>query len=461
MSAMNITQVEKFEVLPSNQPANNTYSFRKGNPIITINVGSTPKLLRASSVRVNGKLTVYDATGKLASATSINQTRGKAGAATTTDVQINSRIGTSGMFQNINLASNDTGQTLESVRQYGRLCASVLQTTQSQEDLLMNSATTEINPGVDLACANMTSNTVHFSSRIFAGMLQGGNAIPMGVNGVRGLTITLELASDQQFLKGTDAHLTGGATYEVSDISLTGDYLVPDAQGSQSLSVPGNGAFSYNSWNNLYSVIDSADATQTYNLSQSNVLQVFHNFLPVPYSNNYLADGYKTDLPELSPATGVFNPAAPTYADIKKVSFSRAGMKLALDYDIDVSQASAVGRPQTQLEVNYLNSILPYPRTAHTLQQPLLLGYGREDTRIWDKPTAGSQATTSVDSGAKNFGIGINVDPVSSVGLDFRGQSYATRIQSSLDGKSPNAVFTYCLAKNVLQYSPQGIMVQS
>ena len=461
MSGMNITQVEKFEVLPSNQPANNTYSFRKGNPIITINIGSTPKLLRASSVRVNGKLTVYDATGALASATTINQSRGNAGGATTTDVKINSRIGTSGMFQNINLASNDTGQTLESVRQYGRLCASVLQTVSSPEDLLMNSATTEINPGVDAACANMTSNTVHFSSRLFAGMLQGGNAIPMGVNGVRGLTITLELSSDQQFLKGANAGDAGGATYEVSDISLTGDYLVPDAQGSQSLSVPGNGMFAYNSWNNLYSVIDSADATQTYNLAQSNVLQVFHNFLPVPYSNNYAADGYKTDIPELSPANGTFDPSAPAYADIKKVSFSRAGMKLALDYDIDVAKASTLGRPQTNLEINFLNSILPYPKTAHTLQQPLLLGFGQEDTRIWDRASGGPQVTTSVDSGAKNWGVGISVDPVSGVGLDFRGQSYATRIQSSLDGKSPNAVFTYVLAKNVLQYSPSGISVQS
>ena len=461
MSGMNIIQVEKFEVLPSNQPANNTYSFRKGNPIITINIGSTPKLLRASSVRVNGKLTVYDATGKLASATSINQSRGTAGAATTTDVQINSRIGTSGMFQNINLSSNDTGQTLESVRQYGRLCASVLQTVSSPEDMLMNSATTEINPGVDLACANMTSNTIHFSSRLFAGMLQGGNAVPMGVNGVRGLTITLELASDQQFLKGADAGAAGGSTYELSDISLTGDYLVPDAQGAQSLSVPGNGMFAYNSWNNLYSVIDSADATQTYNLAQSNVLGVFHNFLPVPYANNYAADGYKTDIPELSPASGVFDPTTPSYAEIKKVSFSRAGMKLALDYDIDVSKSSALGRPQTRLEINFLNSILPYPKTAHTLQQPLLLGFGREDTRIWDKSSSGPQATSSVDPGAKNWGVGISVDPVSGVGLDFRGQSYATRIQSSLDGKSPNAVFTYVLAKNVLQYTPQGIQVQS
>ena len=457
-SGMTITQVEKFEVLPSNQPSNNTYSFRRGNPIVTFNVGSTAKLLRASSVRVNGKLTIHDEAGALVSATGINQGRGATGVATSSNVQINSRIGTSGMFQNVNLASNDTGQTLESVRQYGRLCASVLSSTHSSEDFIHNTAVSELNPSVDTAGANMVSNTVHFSVRLFAGMLQGGNAIPMGANGVRGLTITLELASDQQFLKGSDAGTQSGATYEIKDLSLTGDYLQLDPASTAKLAIPGTGGFAYNSWNNLYSVIDSGDSTQTYNLSQSNVLKVFHNFLPVPYSNNYAVDCYKTDLPELSQAAGAFDPATPSFATIKKVSFSRAGMKLALDYDIDVEAASSAGRPLTQLEINYLNAISPYPTLSHSLQQPLLLGFGSKDRKPYGTAV---DSVTSVDSGVKNFGIGLNVDPVSGVGLDFRGQSYATRITSNLDGKSPNAVYTYVLAKNVLQYTPQGISVQS
>ena len=48
MSSPNIVNVEKFEVLPSNQPSNNTYSFRNGNPIITISVPAQAKYLRPS-----------------------------------------------------------------------------------------------------------------------------------------------------------------------------------------------------------------------------------------------------------------------------------------------------------------------------------------------------------------------------------------------------------------------------
>ena len=100
MSATNIASVEKFEILPSNQPADNTYSFRKGNPIITFNIGSTSKLLRASSVRVNGTLTVFDSNGALLGNGDINQSRagGNDTTATTGKVKINSRVGVNGIF---------------------------------------------------------------------------------------------------------------------------------------------------------------------------------------------------------------------------------------------------------------------------------------------------------------------------------------------------------------------------
>ena len=74
---------------------------------------------------------------------------------------------------------------------------------------------------------------------------------------------------------------------------------------------------------------------------------------------------------------------------------------------------------------------------------------------------SGRQTTQEIDVGVRNFIIGLALDRISDVGVNFKGQSYATRIQSTLDGNSPNAIFTYVLSKNVLQYSPNGIMVMS
>ena len=450
-----VQQVEKFEILPSNQPANNTYSFRQGNPIVTFNIGSTNKLLRASSVRINGTLKVVAAGGN-AQARQVNNNSIRQGGGTPL-VNINGRTGVSGCFQNINLASNDTNQTLESIRQYGRLCASILPSTHSSDDFMSNSGLVELNAGQDAVSGNYVNNEVSFSTRLFCGLLNGGNAIPLGVNGVRGLAINLELVADQQFLFGTGAGNGAGASYELSNLSLSGDMLILNEAGQQQLSVPGNGGFQYNSWNNLYSVINSNDATQTYNLANSNVLSVLHNFLPVINANNYAVDGYTTGLPQLTDVTGVNYTGG--NVSINKVSFSRGGMKLALDYDLDEQVQAANGRPQVGLEVNALAAIPSNKKSAHALNQPLLLGYGGRDENIFD--SAGLQAFASVDAGARNFAIGINTDPVSEVGIDFKGQSYATRIQSNLDGKSPNAIYTYVLSKNTLLYSPQGIQVQA
>tara|TARA_R110002012_G_scaffold237919_1_gene411665 strand:- start:1098 stop:2468 length:1371 start_codon:yes stop_codon:yes gene_type:complete len=456
MSALNIAQVEKFEILPSNQPANNTYSFKDGNPIITFNIGSTNKLLRPSSLRINGRITILDGDGKQPGNGALNQGR-QGGAATTAQVQFNPRVGVNGIFQNINISSNDTNQTLESVRQYGRMVASVMPSTHSTEDFLNNSGVVELNPGIESVAGALNNNTCNFGLRLFAGMMNGGNAIPLGVNGVRGLAFSLELCSDQMLLSGADAAASNGASYKIDNLSMTGDLLVPDAEGQQKLAVPGNGSFQYNSYNNLYSVIDANDATQTYNLAQSNVLNVFHNFLPVSHANNYAQDSFATAPPLLTNAAGT------TYtggtALINKVSFSRGGMKLGLDYDLDVAQQSQENRPQTGVAVNALNAIQPFSNITHLTNQPLLLNYGGNDQVIYDAD--GLQKFTSVDAGKRNFAVGLAIDNVSQVGVDFRGQSYATRIQSSLDGKSPNAVYTYVMSKNSLVYSPQGIMVQS
>jgi len=453
--AMNINQVEKFEILPSNQPANNTYSFKQGNPIVNFDIGSTNKLLKASSLRINGELTILDANGAVAGNNTINQRRG-AGGATNNAVQFNSRIGINGMFQNVNISSNDTKQTLESVRQYGRMVATILPSTHSSEDLISQSAVCELNTGVDNATGNLNNNTISFSQRLFCGMIHGGNTIPLGVNGVRGLSFSLELVSDQMLLFGANANTGSGASYQISNLSMTGDLLVPDPAGQQKLGVAGSGSFQYNSYNNLYSVIDSNDATQTYNLAQSNVLNVFHNFLPVNFANNYQQDSFQTNLPQLTDAAGTTYNAN---AQINKVSFSRGGMKLGLDYDLDVADQGANGRPQTGLMINALNSIKKFNNLTHTTEQPLLLGYGGNDEVLYN--SSGVQKFNAVDNGKRNFSVGLALDNVSQVGIDFKGQSYATRIQSNLDGKSPNAVYTYVLSKNTLQYSPQGIQVIS
>jgi len=465
MSNPNIVNVEKFEILPSNQPANNTYSFREGNPIIQITIPSQAKFLRPSSVRINGTLILKNSNQTLAN-------NNNCSSLAQSDIRLNSRVGVHSVFQNVVLSSEATNQSLEAIRQYGRLVSCLLSSTHSEQDLMSEKSNVALLNGLDDASGNLVNNEVRFSVPLYCGMLQGGNPIPLSMNGVNGLKIQLELASDQQVLKGSVAFPTtnnagtplgvsvlSGAFYQLKDVSVSGDLLVPDDAGQQRLSVAGSGAFQYNSYSSLYSVINSNDSTQTYNLASSQVLSVFHTFLPVSASNSYANDAFENGELKNTDAGGT---NYDTEAILKKVSFSRGGVKLGLDYEIDVEKNSLEGLPETQVMMNYLNSFQDFSASSRMINNRQLLGYGGKELRPFNDVMTKKRAVgVDNDSGKRNFGIGLAMDRVSDVGMSFKGQSYATRIQSNLDGKSPNAVFTFVLSKNTLQYSPQGIMISS
>jgi len=444
---MSVVSVERFEVLPQNQPSNNTYSFKSGTPLITFSVGSQAKNLRPSTIRLSGKFSIKKGDGTRPNNQSLKATG-------TGTVEINDRVGIHSCFQNVNISSNDTQSTLEAIRSYGRLSATVLPSTHDSSDFMCQAGLVSGNTGLSTSTDVMLNNTRSFSLPIYSGLLMGGNTIPLSL--VRGLHFSFELASDNAVLFGADASSGTGAYYELSDLSLTGDMEILDVEGTSKLSIPSSGSLEYNSFSNLYSVLDSADMTQTYNLASSNVLSIFHNFIPVTSSNTYLADSFTTDVLKNTDGTGT------TYdsdAILKRVGFSRGGVRLGLDYDLVPETQSTEGRPETGVMVNALDAVRRVGSITSMLSQPLLLGYGGGDQIIYR--TSGLQEGTSVDSGKRNFAIGLATDRFSGVGLDFKDVAYSSRIQSTIDGKSPNSIFTYVLSKNLLTYSPSGISVMS
>lgn len=452
MSSPNIVNVEKFEILPSNQPANNTYSFRGSNPIVEMTIPAQAKFLRPSSVRINGTLRINTSGGAL-----INNNTLKA--ETLQQVELNSRVGVHSCFQNVVLSSEATNQSLEAIRQYGRLVSTLLSSTHSDQDFMGEKSNVAVMNGLNNSSCNLINNEIRFSIPLYCGLLQGGNPIPLSMNGINGLKIKLELASDQQVLKGTNANTGSGAFYQLKDISVSGDLLVPDDKGQASLSVAGSGAFQYNSYSSLYSVLNSNDSTQTYNLANSQVLSVFHTFLPVSHSNNYGQDGFTNNGLLNTDANGVNYTTA---CNLKKVSFSRGGVKLGLDYEVDVEQNAIQGLPEAQILQQYLNAFQEFDSLSRMINNKQLLSYGGKDKVPYkDVLTFARQVGVDADAGARNFGIGLAMDRVSDMGMSFKGQSYATRIVSDLDGKSPNAIYSFILAKNTLQYSPQGVMVMN
>ena len=455
---MSIEQVEKAEIFPLNPPADGVYGFRKGFPIIQFQIANQDKFLNPQTLRLNGSLQLKTATGTAVA------NDPKAGASATNGICLNHRLGVPAVLQQITLATQ-TNQTLEVIRNYGRCLVSVMPATHSQEDY--DGVLTQQNPIVSSrsgVAARSQNTKVDFSIPLRTGLLGSGQPIPLGTNGLRGMMISLELSPDSNAISGystftaagvgtnvTYTPLGAGASYEISDLSLSYDLLVPD---DSKKGAPATGQFVYNSISHLYGVVNSADETQSYNLGTTNTLAVIHNFLPSSFINNYSADGFSTDVLKNSNG-GAFN----TDANIKKVSFIRGGQLFPLDYSVDVEDESAAGVPQTQLEIKHIDSIKPFSAWNHA--SPSMMTQEKLPVHI-QKDLAGTPVRPEMEAEpTKIFGAGINLDPLTRSGVNFKNTNYAVRIESELDGLSPNSIFTYVVAKNVLTYSPQGISVSS
>ena len=180
--------------------------------------------------------------------------------------------------------------------------------THSQSDFdLNNSIGNPASASRSFNGARAVNNDVEFSIPLRTGLLQSGAPIPLGNNGLRGMLINLELSPDSNVLSGYSTYddagaetkqlftpIGTGAFYQLRNLSLTYDLLVPDDSGKSQMSTPATGNFVYNSLSHLYGVLNSSDQTTNYNLGTANTLSVFHNFLPTTNINNFNNDGFST-----------------------------------------------------------------------------------------------------------------------------------------------------------------------
>ena len=443
-----INSVEKSEIFPINPPGR-AYSFKQGFPIIQFQIANQDKLLNASTLRLNGTLRLQ-APGSNAS-TLIHPTNSAGGAAASNGIALNERIGVASVLQQITLATQ-SNQTLEVVRSYGRYLASVMPITHSASDFdTANSIGNPASASRSFVSAHNVNNDVSFSIPLRTGLLNSGSPLPLGNNGLRGLLINLELAADANVLSGYSTFasdgtetkqlfnpISTGAFYELSDLSLTYDLLIPDDAGRQKMSAPATGQFVYNSISQLYGVLNSSDQTQNYNLGTANTLSVFHNFIPTTQINNYAADGFSTGRLKNSNG-GAFDQDA----NIRRVSFIRGGSKFPLDYALDVEDEAIENRPQTELDQRFIDSIKPLPSYNHSLVSLNTNNGVGDDIGFQNVPTPRNDNTLAEQKAV--FGAGINMDPLTRVGVDFKNTNYGLRIESALDGNSVLIVFIHML----------------
>ena len=441
---------EVLQIKPTNQ-SDGIYSFNNGSPQIEFDIPRVPKFLLGKTLRINGTFNL--GTGVTAGAVAgdpLGQLRPKngytAGAASDgRKVRIDGRIGVQSTIDFVSI-SNLNGQSFEMIKNYNRLCASlqpkdydVIDYFSGGTDMIMGATGKDINTG------RLCNKPFDFSIPIRAGIFEGDDT-PINLQLVNGLHIVLQLASDAFATFNTawevgsanddSGTLGSGASYQLSNITLTAEVVVPPAEAMASIvSNPSPEAFDYVAYSNYYNVLQTTDHTSVININTSRTIGFTMNMVPSQYVNNRYFNSSMT-LPLVSArsaaaesAPGVIKNLAP----IQAVTYTRGGVRIPLDFVVDPSEAQEENVTSGSLEFTTLNNIQKV-YTRHHLMKNL-------QTELGLPSTFGGIAANSRSSGryedsaelADNipaFDLGVSFDHITENGIDFRGNPLGIRLQA-------------------------------
>ncbi len=439
VSASDVQSIIKQEIRAENAPTSGSFSYSGGSPQIVFRFGAMESsLLRSSTLRFNGKLKILRPDG----VTLVNNQNLKGGGLF--DCHLDERVGVPSLIDSIQI-SNNLGQSIESVRHYPRMLSTLKPSMKDFTDFVV---------GEDLATSNEVSSSllvnqqVDFSIPLECGLLQSLQLFSVSQLG-DGMTITLLLSPDSNVLQGANA---SQCTYQLSDVSITCDQILFKPEVAARLNRSMSGQIVYDAYQSLFSTITSSDSTQQFTLNTAQTLSVFHNFIESSHINNYAQKSLQPQ--PLQRAVG-------QEAVIKEISYIKEGALFPYDSSLKVETQSTQRNPLTPVQMAALDSIEPdYYGRPRQIDQLLTLPSkaDAQDKRLYASPISQNVTTCSR---VQNFALGVAFDRVSEQGIDMRQKSYACRIQSDLTGGLNSAMFTFVRARTLLQYSPQGVMVQS
>ena len=182
-----IVEIERAEINPLNPPTSG-YSFQQGFPIIQFMIPNQSKFLDGSSLRLNGTLRVNTNTSTEATPVLVDNGNNK-GLSASANACLSSRVGVASCLEQITLSSASGNQSLETIRSYGRYLASTQSITHSQEDFDTNLQIESLTASRKMNGALGVNNDVSFCIPLRTGLLSGGQPIPIGTNGVRGMML--------------------------------------------------------------------------------------------------------------------------------------------------------------------------------------------------------------------------------------------------------------------------------
>jgi len=442
---------EVIQITPTNL-GNGVFSFANGTPQIEFDVPMMPKYMDGGSVRINGTLKV-----KLSNdAFPLNSNP-----ADLANVGwIDPRTGIQSLFDYVSIA-NQEGQTYEMIKNYNRLCASIAPKTNSLKSYLEGGANiTGCANTKDAQQGRMCERSVNFSVKLNAGFLNG--ATPIDLQLVRGLHITIQLAPNNYAIQNgfwlNPASATVGQTYELTDLQLTFDALVPSPEEQDAMMVNQNGSWDYNSFSSFYSVLVSNDHNSVMNINTGRTIAITGNMIPSLFLNNNNYDSQMC-LQTLALDDNATEKRLRVRVPINEITFLKGGLRVPLDFEVDSEKSQNLQTADSQREyvaLNSINRVWDASNFLMNLRTQLSL-----DRTVSPTPNGRYQTSIELNDAIPSYHFGVNYDHLTENGLNFKGSPLGLRIQSDLVSNEPHSVFIFVKHKNTINFQNGSVMVIS
>ena len=465
----NITPVSKlpFKLYPLNKSSSGKYSYYQSSPIITFEFSQNElRLLKSGSLFLCGRMRI-----KNRNKANLPGNRFDLPGSASTDSQswaevcyMDDRIGVNAVIDNITVGDLQ-GSIYEQAKNYNRNLASVIGVTHSYKHMcsFSNMALTSA-PNNDVYQREVSSD-MEFALSLSNGFFRSNTYVPLD----RGIQIKINLASDNMVLFGKDAQ---NYVYELQNIFLMGDYIeIAKPRKSDKMQ--------YVSYHNFHNVMNSSNDHQNINLNLSMVNNLYHNFVPATWSNNFQYDSFST-CPLLN------KPAGSDYQEalIKRYTVNRSAIRFPLNFAVDETVANTNGSYQTIRSREYLNAIFPYHmnkscalsadsedrpdmfeartdwlKTPQSTDQGLVPSWQKVQNQTTNDYEW--QRTGDIEKSANLTGIGSQLDPMHMRAfIDYTRASYNYNIESELDA-TPTNTFVFGTAITNIGGSKSGQLVAS
>lgn len=431
---MAFAAVHKLQIYPLNQ--RDSYSFKEGNPIINLQIGRQNGYVNTGDVYLNFRLQVKSPEGQ-------KPDNKHTGGDADKSIHMNSRVGAWSIIDRVTISEASRNQTIEGVRDIGRVLAAVRPASVSALDY-----NTKLNlmslSGSRKYMTNLMLNNegVDVSLRLadVSGFMQAGvvplNQIP--------LNISVQLAPDAQALQTVTSVTKNKMTYSISDVFLSADLLIPTAP------LPASFEASFDSYTTVYNVQNSSNQTTSLSLGLGSVKSVFTTVSEPEDQNNFAKDSF---------STGEFLKTGGN-AVIDRVSFLRASQNYPIENELELNAQSAAKLPLTPLLKHGLRSIGRW--NARSVQQTLTgppTQVGLVTDTMFDGQPFAPLSSISHTQGERLRIYGVDLDSYSNAGLNFRDVTYGLRV--NMDGAVPMGLHTTAIARHTVMVKDSAVTVVS